>query len=406
VKRILGKLTKKVPKGKVPFLKEKKVKFFLRHILEKYSANPVDIKVDVDDVAFIQYSGGTTGGMMKGAMITHRNAVADMIITQKWLQWPHGTGIGLSGFPFFHIAGLFFCINMIYMAWTQVLIPNPRDTNNICKNIANYKPTFIANVPSLCQMLMNNPKFSKLDHSSLTQCFSSASPFPIESQQEFENIVGEGKLIEAYGMTETSPLTTSNPRFGKKKLGSIGLPFNNVDLKLINTETGEEVPLGKAGEICVRGPMVMKGYFNKPEETKIAIDADGFMHTGDVAIMDEEGYLRIIDRVKDMIIVSGFKVFSTKLEETLAEHPAVRLVATIGVENPERPGSEIVKAFIQLDPRYKFDGNEKALKNDIINFAQDQCSPYEVPKIIEFMKEIPLTSVGKIDKIVLRKDQE
>ena len=405
VKRIMGKLTKNVPKGKVPFLKEKKVKFFHRHILDKYSSNPINTKVNVDDVAFIQYSGGTTGPP-KGAMITHRNAVADMIITQKWLQWPRGTGVGLSGFPFFHIAGLFFCINMIYMAWTQVLIPNPRDTNYICKNIAKYKPTLLANVPSLYQMLMENPKFNKLDHSSLTHCFSSASPFPIESQQKLENIIGAGKLVEAYGMTETSPLTTCNPRIGKKKLGSIGLPFNNLDLKLIDPETREEVPIGKSGEICVRGPMVMKGYFNKPTETKIAIDADGFMHTGDVAIMDEEGYLRIVDRVKDMIIVGGFKVFSTKLEKTLRKHPAIGLIATIGIENPERPGSEIVKAFIQLKPSYKFDGNEKALKTDIINFAQDHCSPYEVPKIIEIVKEMPVTSVGKIDKIVLRKIEE
>ena len=405
VKRIMGKLTRRVPTGKVAFLKDKKVKFFQRHVIDKYPSEPVSVDINPDDVAFIQYSGGTTGPP-KGAMITHSNAVADMIITQKWLQWPRGTGVALSGFPFFHIAGLFFCINMIYMAWKQVLIANPRDTNYICKNIANYKPTFLANVPSLYQMLMKNPKFNKLDFSSLTHCFSSASPFPIESQQEFENIIGEGKLVEAYGMTETSPLTTSNPRFGKKKLGSIGLPFNNLDLKLIDPETGDEVPLGKAGEICVRGPMVMKGYFNKPEDTKIAIDADGFMHTGDVAIMDEEGYLRIVDRVKDMIIVGGYKVFSCKLEETLAEHPAVGLVATIGIENPERPGSEIVKAFIQLDPNYKFDGNEKGLKTDIINFAQDHCSPYEVPKIIKIIKEIPLTSVGKIDKIVLRKIDE
>jgi long-chain acyl-CoA synthetase len=149
--------------------------------------------------------------------------------------------------------------------------------------------------------------------------------------------------------------------------------------------------------------MVMQGYYNKPEETRKAIDDEGFMHTGDVAIMDEEGYLRIVDRTKDMIIVSGFKVFSSKVEDVLSKHPAIDVVALIGVANPDRPGSEIVKAFIQIDPNYEFDGDKEALNEDIINYAKENCSPYEVPKIIEFTKEIPLTAVGKIDKKVLRK---
>ncbi|MHA1297153.1 MAG: AMP-binding protein [Promethearchaeota archaeon] len=232
---------------------------------------------------------------------------------------------------------------------------------------------------------------------------SAASPFPKESQEKLESIVGENKLLEVYGMTETSPLTVMNPMYGKRKLGSIGLPILNVELKLIDPDTGKEVPLGEAGEICVRGPMVMKGYYNKPEETKIAIDKDGYMHTGDVAIMDEEGYLKIVDRTKDMIIVSGFKVFSSKVEDMLAKHPAINMIALIGVPNPDRPGSEIVKAFIQLDPNYEYDGNEEKLKEDITKFAKENLSPYEVPKMIEIVEELPLTVVGKVDKKVLRK---
>ena len=215
-------------------------------------------------------------------------------------------------------------------------------------------------------------------------------------------MVGEGKLLEVYGMTETSPLTTGNPSKGKRKLGSIGLPLLNTELKLVDPDTGEEVPLGDAGEICVRGPQIMKGYLNKPEETKKAIDADGFMHTGDVAVMDEEGYLRIVDRTKDMIIVGGFKVFSTKVEDILSKHPAIGMIALIGLANPDRPGSEIVKAFVQIDTAYEFDGNKDALKEAIINYAKEKCSPYEVPKFIEFTEELPLTAVGKIDKKVLR----
>jgi long-chain acyl-CoA synthetase len=182
-----------------------------------------------------------------------------------------------------------------------------------------------------------------------------------------------------------------NPSLGLKKLGTIGIPFLNVELKIVDPETDKEVPLGEPGEICVKGPLVMKGYYNKPEETKNAIDKDGYMHTGDVGIMDEDGYIRIVDRTKDMIIVGGFKVFSAKLEDTLSKHPAIG------------PGSEIVKAFIQIDPSYEFDGNEDALREDITKFAKEMCSPYEVPKIIEFTEELPLTTVGKVDKKSLRK---
>ena len=201
-----------------------------------------------------------------------------------------------------------------------------------------------------------------------------------------------------------STITTMNPMKGKRILGSIGLPLLNTELKIVDPDTGEEVPLGEPGEICVKGPMVMKGYYNKPEETKKAIDQDGYIHTGDVAYMDEIGYLRIVDRTKDMIIVGGYKLFSTKVEDVLSKHPAVGMIALIGFPNPARPGSEIAKAFIQINPDYEFDGNEDALKEEIIKFAKENCAPYEVPKIIEFSKELPLTVVGKIDKKLLRKE--
>jgi long-chain acyl-CoA synthetase len=336
-------------------------------------------------------------------MLTHRNCVSDILIVQKWLSWERGAKIALSGFPFFHIAGTFFLENCMYLGWGQVLIPDPRDTLTICNEIKKYQPTALVNVPSLFQLLIANRKFKRLDHSKLEVCISAASPFPVESQKQLESIVGEGKLLEVYGMTETSPLTTMNPYQKKRKLGSIGLPLLNTELKLTDPETGKEVPLGEPGEICVRGPMVMTGYYNKPEETKKAIDKDGYMHTGDVAIMDEEGYLRIVDRTKDMIIVGGFKVFSTKVEDIIAKHPAVGMIALVGIPNPERPGSEFVKAFIQINSEYQYDGNKEALKDDIIKFAKENCSPYEIPKFIEFSEELPLTIVGKIDKKALRK---
>lgn len=393
---------KEIPWGEVTPLEGQKVLDYWDDVMNKYPADPIDLKVSPDDIAYIQYTGGTTGPP-KGAMLSHRNSVSDLLITQKWLSWDRGTGVALSGFPFFHIAGLFFCINCLYLGWTQVLVPNPRDTFGICNDLKKYTPTLLANVPSLYQLLIAEKKFKRLDHSKLEIAISAASPFPVESQKQLEAIIGAGKLLEVYGMTETSPLTTMNPYRNPKKLGSIGLPLLNTELKLTNPETNEEVPLGEPGEICVKGPQVMVGYFNKPEETAKAIDKDGYMHTGDVAIMDETGFLKIVDRTKDMIIVGGYKVFSAKLEDTLAKHPAIGMIATIGVPNPDRPGSEFVKAFIQLDPGYQFDGNEEALKGDIIKYAKENCSPYEVPKFIEFSKELPLTTVGKIDKKVLRK---
>ncbi len=401
IKQVLGKLLKKIPSGKLAPLAGKTVLDYHKDVLKRSSAAAVEVDINPDDLGWIQYTGGTTGAP-KGAMLSHRNAAHNMQSINKWLGWEWGQGVLLSGFPMFHIAGLTVCETAIFFGWTQVLIPNPRDTEHICKEMNKYKPTNMANVPSLYQMLMADPKFQALDHSTLGTCISAAAPFPKESQAELEKIIGQGKLLELYGMTETSPVSTMNPSKGRKKLGSVGMPFMNVECKLVEPATGEAVALGEAGEICIKGPLVMQGYFNKPEETKNAIDEDGYMHTGDVAIMDEDGYLTIVDRTKDMIIVGGFKVFSSKVEDVLSKHPAIAILALIGEENPERPGSEIVKAYVQLDPAFSFDGNEDALKDDITKFAKEMCSPYEVPKVIEIIKEMPLTAVGKIDKKVLR----
>jgi len=401
IKRILGQMLKKIPKGAVTPLKGKQVYLFKDVIkTETFPANSPAVQITPDDIAYLQYTGGTTGDP-KGAMLSHRNAVSDLIIVQTWLGWEAGKGLALSGFPFFHIAGLFFNANCIFLGWTQVLVPNPRDTDHICAQLQKYKPTTIVNVPSLFQILMANPKFKSLDYSGVDSCICAAAPFPEESQKEFEAIVGKGKLLEVYGMTETSPLTTMNPSKGKKKLGSIGLPLLNTDIKLVDPDTGKEVALGQPGEICVKGPQVMVGYFNKPEETKKTIDADGYLHTGDVAVQDENGYLSIVDRTKDMIIVGGFKVFSKKIEEILTAHPAIEMIATIGVPNPERPGSEFVKAFVMVSKEYEGKDN-KEVENEIIAFAKEKLAPYEVPKIIEIRKDLPLTTVGKLDKKLLR----
>ncbi|MFP4039506.1 MAG: AMP-binding protein [Desulfosudaceae bacterium] len=403
VKRFLGKRLGKIPTGRLSPLPGKTI-YKMEAVIKSKTYPETDPAVDLtpDDIAYIQYTGGTTG-LPKGAMLTHRNVVADLLITQHWLNWEKGQGLALSGFPFFHIAGLFFNKNCVYLGWTQVLIPNPRDTDHICKEIEAYRPSVLVNVPSLYQLLLANPRFQKLDQSSLEVCISAASPFPEESQQELENIVGAGKLLEVYGMTETSPLTTMNPMSGKKKLGHIGLPLPNTDICLKDPTTGEKVPRGEPGEICVKGPQVMKGYYNQPEETRRVFDEEGYLHTGDVAVFDEEGYLRIVDRTKDMIIVGGFKVFSRRVEDILTRHPAVEVIATIGQENPERPGSELVEAYVTPLSSHPLAADHEALKKEIINYAKEHLSPYEIPKRVHIIEEMPLTTVGKIDKKVLRK---
>ena len=395
------KAVREIPSGEVTPLEGKTVYNFQDDVLTKFSTDLPKVDISPDDIGWIQYTGGTTGPP-KGAMLSHRNYVSNMKAIITWLQWEEGKGVLLSGFPIFHIAGLTVSQGAIALGWSQVLIANPRDALHICNEMKKYKPTVLVNVPSLYQILINFRKFKRLDHSNLRYCISAAAPFPKESQEALESVVGEGKLLELYGMTELSPVATMNPSIGKKKLGSVGLPFLNVDLRIVDPETNKVVPLGEPGEICVKGPLVMLGYYNKPEETAKAIDKDGYMHSGDVGIMDEDGYIRIVDRTKDMIIVGGYKVFSAKVENGLAKHPAIGMVALIGIPNPERPGSEIVKAFIQINPDFEFDGNKEALKEDIIKFSKENLAPYEVPKLIEFSEDLPLTAVGKIDKKVLR----
>jgi long-chain acyl-CoA synthetase len=400
-KRVLGKLLKKYPTGDVTPLSGKEV-YRMEEVIKttKFSDKDPGVKVAPGDLAYVQYTGGTTG-TPKGAMLSHRNIMSNVLSVCKWIGWEPGDGVGVNGFPFFHIAGIFVNATLVYLGFTQSLIPNPRDTDHITREMAKYRPRIIFNVPALYQLLMANPGFKKLDHSSLEVCISGASPFPEESQKELEAIVGRGKLIETFGMSEASPLLFLNPYKKKKKLGSIGLPLLNTDVKLVDPATGKEVGPGEPGEMWVKGPQVMSGYYKKPEETKSAFDREGYFRTGDVAVMDDEGYLRVVDRTKDMIIVSGYKVFSVKVEGILTEHPAIDMIATVGIPNPERPGSEIVKACIQLKPEHAA-RDRKELEADITGFAKEKLAPYEVPKVIEFMDQLPLTVVGKVDKKKLR----
>jgi acyl-CoA synthetase (AMP-forming)/AMP-acid ligase II len=343
--------------------------------------------------------------MPKGTELTHRNLLSNLLQTDQWLEFDHGNEIFISGFPFFHLAGLFIGMGAIGMGNTQILIPDPRNTRHICEEFARYLPTRMGNVPSLYQMLLAQPMFKSLNFSQLRSCLSGAAPFPVESFRALEALVGEGKVVEVYGMTEASPLLTINPYKGLKKVGTVGVPIQSTLLKLVDIDTGtSEVPLGQEGEIIARGPQVMKGYYNKPEETAYALrefQGEKWLYTGDVAKMDEDGYFTVVDRAKDMLNVGGYKVFSKEVEETLYEHPAVEFCAIVGVPNPDRPGSEIVKAMIQL-AKNRAGSNHTELEQDIAEYCRENMAPYKRPKMIEFVDELPLTAVGKVDKKALR----
>jgi long-chain acyl-CoA synthetase len=404
IKQFLAKKLKKVPTGPVTPLAGKTV-YKVAEVLKKGAFADTDpgVKIGPDDTALIMYTGGTTG-VPKGAILTHRNNVAEVLLSTQYMRWYEFRENALSAFPMFHIAGMAFNEISVYNGWTQILLPDPRNTDFICDMLTKYKPFLIANVPSLYHMLMANPRFKTLDHSNLQQCVSAAAPFPVESQRELESVIGKDKLIELYGMTETTAICVMNPLDGKHKLGTIGLPLPNTDMKLVEPGTGKEVAAGQPGEFCVKCPNLMKEYYKKPEETKLAMDGEGYFHTGDVMVQDKDGYLTIVDRTKDMIIVSGFKVFSKKVEDILAKHPAIEMIATIGVPDPKRPGSELVRAYMTVVPGYDYGGDEEKLKADVLALAKDKLAAYEVPKEIVIRKEMPLTSVGKLDKKQLRKN--
>jgi len=402
-KRFFAGIFKKVPKGRVAPLPGKHVVRFM-DILARYPDEDPEVKTTPEDTCLIQYTGGTTG-LPKGTVLTHGNMTANVMQIYQWIDPEMGREVGLTGFPFFHLAGLVLGLLGVAAGGTQILVPDPRDTKHIVKEMARYRPTMMINVPSLYIMLLEERGFKDLDFSNLEFCVSGAAPFPVTVIKELEDVIGAGKVIEVYGMTETSPIITMNPRKGKKKIGTVGLPVPNTRIKIVDIESGtREMPVGEEGELIMRGPQVMKEYLNRPDETAHALrefEGERWLYTGDVARMDEDGYFTIVDRTKDMIIVGGFKVFSREVEDKLHEHYAVDSCAIIGVPNPERPGSELVELFVQLNGACQ-DRKEEEIRKEIIAFARENMSPYKVPKMIRFVDRLPQTIVGKVDKKALR----
>jgi len=262
------------------------------------------------------------------------------------------------------------------------------------------RSTLFPGVPAMYIRIVNHPRINEYDLKSIKACISGSAPLPIEIQEKFGQITG-GRLVEGFGMTELSPVSHCNPVFGKRKKGSIGIPLPDVDAKIIDLETGEDIPFGsdKEGELVVKGPMVMKGYWNRPEETEAAFTPDGWLRTGDICKVDEEGYFYIVDRKKDMMIASGYKVLPRDVEEVLFTHPKVLEAVVVGIPNPAR-GDDTIKAFIVLKP------GETATADEIREYCKQHLAPYKVPREVEFRAELPKTMVGKVLRRVLVEEEK
>lgn len=365
--------------------------FEYRETMTSPPASPPTVSCALDDTALIPYTGGTTGPS-KGVVLSHRNISYLTQIIKSWFFDLHETHqTELAVFPFFHIAGFMTVMNTsILLGWTDVLVPKP-EPRTVLDMLLKFKPTIVPAVPTIYTGLLALPDFKQADLSFIKGFFSGAAPLALETINELKDATG-ADLVEAYGMTESSALITITPWRGQIKAGSAGVPLPDTELKIVDLDTGtEEMPVGKEGEIIFKGPQMCQGYYNNPDETAHTI-RDGWLYTGDIGKLDEDGYLYIVDRKKDMIIASGYNIYPRDIDEVLFEHPQVEEACTIGIPHTYR--GETVKAFIV--PKAGSDLKEEELDR----YCREQLAPYKVPKLYEFIDELPKSAVGKI----LRKD--
>jgi len=377
------------------------------NLVNNTNPNPPKFKIDPKEtLAVLQYTGGTTG-LPKGAMLTHYNLVSNCVATYTWTasEVQKGKDTGLTNLPLFHIYGMTVCMNSwIYNASAIALNPDARDHKSLFEVIKDTKPAMFPGVPTMYMRLLERDDLEDYakDLKCIRFCNTGAAPMPPEVLHEFESRTGS-VIIEGYGLTEASPVTHVNPIRGERKIGSVGMPLPDTEVRIVDINDHTKIlPIGEDGEIIIRGPQVMKGYWNKPEATADQIK-DDWLLTGDIGRMDEDGYFYIIDRKKDMLIVSGFKVYPRELEDVLFEHEAVENAAVIGLPDPTNPGSEIVKAYIVVKDGYK---ESDELLAEIRDFCRQNVSPYKVPKAIEFRKELPETLVGKVLRRELVEQEE
>ncbi|OEZ94217.1 long-chain-fatty-acid--CoA ligase [Duganella phyllosphaerae] len=354
------------------------------------------VKQGHDDIAFLQYTGGTTG-VSKGAVLLHRNIIANVLQNEAWLQFKHSEDqlVFVAALPLYHIYSLTVSAFMgMRMGGLTLLIPNPRDIPGFVKELAKYRVAVLPAVNTLYNALLNNADFAKLDFSSYSVCNGGGMAVQKAVADKWLKVTGT-PIIEGYGLSETSPVATANRVDIKEFTGTIGLPIPSTEVIIIDDD-GREVPLGQTGEIAIRGPQVMAGYWNRADETAKTMTADGYFKTGDIGIMDERGYTRIVDRKKDMIIVSGFNVYPNEVEGVVAGHPGVLEVACIGVL--DKNSGEAVKLFVvRKDPNLTAE--------QLLDFCKHELTAYKKPKFIEFRDELPKTNVGKILRRQLRDEK-
>jgi long-chain acyl-CoA synthetase len=355
------------------------------------------VALGLNDLAFLQYTGGTTG-VAKGAMLTHRNMVANMLQSKAWMA---SAGVGndveivISALPLYHIFALTAnCLVYMAVGGVNVLITNPRDMPGFVAELKKVPFTFIPGVNTLFNALLNTPGFAELDFSTLKGALGGGMAVQRAVAERWREVTGT-PLIEAYGLTETSPAACINPMDLEEFNGCIGLPIPSTECAIMN-DAGELLPQGETGELVIRGPQVMKGYWQRPEETAKVLTDEGWLRTGDVAMMTEDGFFKIVDRKKDMILVSGFNVFPNEIEDVIAHHPKVREVAVIGV--PDDKSTEAVKVFIvKADP--------SLTEQDVRDFCAEELTGYKRPKHIEFRDDLPKSNVGKILRRELRDEE-
>ncbi len=394
LKRVLGRWLKKYPFADVPATADV---YSWKECLAKYSPNPPAVKNSFEDIAMYQYTGGTTG-VSKGVMLTHANLSKQVQQLEAWFpKFTKGTEIMLGALPYFHVFGLSVSMNLsIHMAWSQVLIPRPQPVP-LLEAIRNFRPTFAPLVPTMYIGMLNHPDLKKTDMSCIKGAFSGSAPLPVEVIHAFEKATG-AVIVEGFGMTETTPVTHVNPfAGGARKVGSIGVPISDTLCRIVDLDSGTtDMPVGQPGELIIKGPQVMKGYKDKPEETAACLK-DGWMFTGDIATMDEDGYFYIVDRKKDMIISGGYNVYPRDIDEVYYEHPKVQEACSIGIPDAKR--GENVKLFVVLKE------GETATQEELIEYGKTKLAAYKLPVEVEFRKELPKTNVGKILRKQLRAEE-
>ncbi len=362
-------------------------------LVNKYTPNPPNRNVKWEDLAALLYTGGTTG-ISKGVMLTHANLCVNVQQLKAWVfDANEGQDTMMGIFPVFHTAGFTAVMNQsVFRGLSVILIPRP-EPGIVLKMTQKYKPNWFPCVPTIYVGCLNHADFPKTDFSCVKGCVSGAAPLAVETIKQWEEAVGAG-IVEVYGLTETSPLSHANPWRGTTKAGSVGVPVCDTDCRIVDVETGEkELGLGETGEILLKGPQLTQGYYNRPDETANAI-RDGWFYTGDIGYMDDDGYLFIVDRKKDMIIAGGYNIYPRDIDEVLFQHPSIQEACAIGI--PDEYRGETVKAFVVKKMGHRLS------QEDVISFCKEKLAVYKVPKMVEFTDDLPKSNIGKVLRRKLR----